>query len=245
MGETLNESSNKPLQTSQLALRIWHPNCWTLRTTEAVEAGLIAHGVYMYDNIVSARLTAYADTTEQIDDLVVKIKDSPLTERAKIINEYFDPNLRTRRAGNATKEILVEYEPKNSIHDAFVSRGFVPEEEIRMTDGFEYWTVIVSASRNTIQERLDEIRREMNAEITIKGMKSAQTSVNQEQRTRQLSERQREVFELAKCEGYYKWPREKSATELASRVDISKTTFLEHLRKAEAKILGELDIVSE
>jgi len=245
MGEALNKPLNKPLQTSQLALRIWHPNCWTLQTTETVEAGLIAHGVYKYDDVVSARLTAYADTTNKIDDLVVEIKDSSLTERAKVINEYFDPNLRTRRAGNATKELLVEYEPENSIHDAFVSRGFVPEEEIRMADGFEYWTVIVSASRNTIQERLDEIRREMEAEITIEGMKSAQTSANQEQRTNQLSERQREVFELAQRGGYYEWPREKSATELASKVDISKTTFLEHLRKAEAKILGELDPVNE
>jgi len=238
--QTINKSTNNNPQTSQLALRIWHPNCWTLQTTATVDAGLIAHGVYKYDNIVSARLTGHADTTDQIDDLVDEIKTSPLTERAKVINEYFNPTLNTHSAGNATEELLVEYKPKNSIHDAFVSRGFVPEEEIRMNNGFEYWTVIVTASRGTIQERLDEIREEMNAEITIEGMKSTQTCATESQETNQLSERQREVFELAQDEGYYMWPRETSATELATKVDISKTTFLEHLRKAEAKILGQI-----
>lgn len=241
MGEALSKSSTPIHQTSQLALRIWHPDCWTLQTTASVDAGLIAHGVYEYDDIVSARLTAHADTTDRIDDLVAEIKASPLTERAKVINEYFNPGLQTNPAGNATQELLVEYEPENSIHDAFVSRGFVPEEEIRINDGFEYWTVIVRASRNTIQERLDEIRQEMDAEIRIEGMKSAQTTTAQCQQTDQLSERQREIFELAQEEGYYMWPRETSATDLADEVDISKTTFLEHLRKAEAKILGKID----
>jgi len=241
MGEIVNSSTTNVPQASQLALQIWHPDCWTLQTTTAVDAGLIAHGVYEYDDIVSARLTAYADTTQQIDALVAEIQASPLTERAKVINEYYNLSTNAHPAGNATKELLVEYEPKNSIHDAFVSRGFVPEEEIRMSDGYEYWTVIVSASRNTIQERLEEIRREMDAEITVQGMKSAQTSNPQDQQTSQLSERQREVFELAQEGGYYRWPRETSATELAKEVDISKTTLLEHLRKAEAKILGRIE----
>jgi len=51
-----------------------------------------------------------------------------------------------------------------------------------------------------------------------------------------LSERQREVFKLARRRGYYEWPREVSATELAEELDVSKATALEHLRKAEAKI---------
>lgn len=241
MGEAINQGSSKETRTSQLALQIWHPNCWTLQTTAAVNAGLIAHGVYRYDDIVSARLTAHADTTEQIDDLVTEIKASPFTERAKVINEYFNPTLQAHPAGNATEELLVEYKPKNSIHDALVSRGFVPDEEIRVSDGYEYWTVIVTASRGTIQERLDEVRQEMNADIAIEGMKSTQTNIAQSQQTSQLSERQREVFKFAQDEGYYMWPRETSASELASKFDISKTTFLEHLRKAESKILGGIE----
>ncbi|MFB6221102.1 MAG: helix-turn-helix domain-containing protein [Halolamina sp.] len=239
MASSHTHSGNEQFQTSQITLRVWHPDCWTLQTTEHTDAGLIAHGVYEHDGIVSGRFTAYADTTAAIDELAEAIEGSPLTGEVKRINEYFNPTLRTDAAGNATQELLVEYEPNNSIHNAFVSRGFVPEEEIRIHDGYEYWTVIVAESRPTIQQRLDEVREEMNAEITVEGMKSGQTDSTHRSQSRQLSERQREVFELAKREGYYTWPRETSASALAEKLGISKTTLLEHLRKAESKILGQ------
>jgi predicted DNA binding protein len=241
MASSHKERRAQQCRTSQITLEVWHPDCWTLQTTERVDAGLIGHGVYQHDGIVSGRFTAYADTTDRITELADAIEASPLTSEAKLINEYFNPTLRTDAAGNATQELLVEYEPNNSIHDAFVSRGFVPEEEIRIHDGYEYWTVIVAASRATIRERLDEVRTEMDAEITVEGMKSGRTDAGHCDQSTQLSERQREVFELAQCEGYYEWPRECSASDLAEALDISKTTLLEHLRKAESKILGQRD----
>ncbi len=238
MGETTNHTPSESARTTQLTLKIWHPNCWTLQTTDAVDAGLIAHGVYHYDGRVSARLTAYADRTEQIDELVAEIEESNLTDVVKRINDYFNPNVPAHSAGNATEELLVEYAPRNSIHDAFVSRGFVPEEEIRIKNGYEYWAVIISKSRTMIQRRLEEIRQEMDAKITIEGMKSPNTESAKYNTTDYLSERQREVFELAQQSGYYTWPREISASELADKLNLSKTTILEHLRKAEAKLLG-------
>lgn len=241
MSETGNQNTTEAFQTSQISLRIWHPNCWTLRVTEDADAGLVGHGVYKHDGVLTARLTAYADTTADIDDLIASIDESPLTEEVKIINEYFGPTPRAANAGNATEELLVEYEPTHSIHEALISRGFVPEEEIRIHDGYEYWTVIVAASRSAIQTRLDEIRREMDAEISVEGMKSARTGTVQTAASDRLSERQREMFEFARQEGYYTWPRDTSASELAEEMGVSKTTFLEHLRKAEAKILGGTD----
>jgi predicted DNA binding protein len=241
MASTTKQRGEEKFQTSQVTLQVWHPDCWTLRTTERVDAGLIAHGVYKHDSVVSGRFTAYADTTDDIDELVDAIESSPLTSEVKRINEYFNPTIRTDAAGNATEELLVEYEPTNSIYGAFVSRGFVLEEEIRIHDGYEYWTVIVAASRTAIRQRLEAVRAEMDAEITVEGMKCARTDGARSGQSRQLSERQREVFELAKSEGYYTWPRESSASALAGELDISKTTLLEHLRKAESKILGEQD----
>jgi hypothetical protein len=46
------------------------------------------------------------------------------------------------------------------------------------------------------------------------------------------------VFDLARKEGYYEWPRGTSTRELAELSGVSKTTLLEHLRKAEAKLLN-------
>jgi len=224
---------------SQLTLQIWHPDCWTLQSTRAVSAGLIAHGVYETGDVVNARLTAYADARESIDELVEVIDQSSLTRDVKEIHEYLNPSVRTSAAGNATQELLVTYDATHSIYDAFISRGFVPDSEIRVQDGNEYWTVIISEDRSQIQERLDEIRAEMHADIDVEGMKSPQTQTCGSSPRAALSERQREVFELAQQRGYYSWPRQTSASDLADDFDVSKTTLLEHLRKAESKLLNE------
>lgn len=52
-----------------------------------------------------------------------------------------------------------------------------------------------------------------------------------------LSDRQAEVVNAALDGGYYEWPREADAETLAAELDISHTTFLEHLRKAERTLL--------
>lgn len=236
MGTVSKEASEQG--PTQLTLEIWHPDCWTLETTAAVDAGMIAHSVHEYDGLINARVTAYADRREDIADLVAAIDASELTSRVERVTNYFNPRLRTEAAGNVTEELLVRYEPANSIHDAILSRGFIPDEEIRIRDGSEYWTVIVTADRSTIQSRLDEIRDEMNTEITVRGMQSPDTEPTGTQAGDRLSERQREVFELAREMGYYNWPRDVSATEIADELGVSKATVLEHLRKAEAKLLA-------
>lgn len=63
-----------------------------------------------------------------------------------------------------------------------------------------------------------------------------------------LSDRQSEVINAALDGGYYEWPRERDAESLATELDISHTTFLEHLRKAERTLLGNVlnqDVRSE
>lgn len=237
MGELTEQVGGDRDGTTQLTLKVWHPDCWTLETTASVEAGLIAHSVHEVDDLVNARVTAYADTHDRIDALVAAIAESELTTRVERIQHFFNPNVRTEAAGNVTEELLVRYDSENSIHDGFLSRGFIPDEEIRISDGFEYWTVVTTAGRQTIRANLDEIRREIDAEITVRGMKSSETAPNLSEMSDRLSERQREIFELARRRGYYSWPRETSATELAAELDVTKPTVLEHLRKAEAKLL--------
>jgi predicted DNA binding protein len=241
VSQTSTDPGSPPDRATQLTLRVWHPNCWTLNSTSQVDAGLVVHGVYMTDGIASARLTAYADASEDIEELVTTVEESPLTDGVKRIYEYFNGNDHDHAAaGNATEELLVEYRSANSIHDAFVSRGFVPDDAIRIHGGEEYWTVISTQSRAEIRRRLDEVRREMDADIAVERMTSPSTGTTDDGMAR-LSERQREVFRLAKRRGYYEWPRKTSASDLADEMELSKTTLLEHLRKAEAKLLGSSD----
>lgn len=236
MNGSIEQSSGKQ-QATQLTLKIWHPKCWTLETTAATDAGMVAHSVYEYDNVVNTRLTAYGDRHEQIEALIAEINNSESTKRVERIEKYF-PQPHTEAAGNTTEELLVKYNSDNSIYNAFLSRGFIPGQGIRIYDGYEYWTVAVTAQRSVIREQLNEIRHEMDAKINIQGISSSEKRITNSERKNRLSERQREIFELAQQMGYYTWPREISVTELAENLDITKPTVLEHLRKAETKLLA-------
>ncbi len=55
-----------------------------------------------------------------------------------------------------------------------------------------------------------------------------------------LTDRQREVLIAAKRYGYYNYPRRMNAEELAKRVGVSKATLVEHLRKAEGRLMATL-----
>ncbi|MWG36289.1 helix-turn-helix domain-containing protein [Halomarina oriensis] len=53
----------------------------------------------------------------------------------------------------------------------------------------------------------------------------------------QLTGRQREVVSVALELGYFEWPRRINSEQLAAELDISRATLLEHLRKAESKLI--------
>lgn len=53
-----------------------------------------------------------------------------------------------------------------------------------------------------------------------------------------LTPRQREVLVVAHAGGYFAWPREKTAEELADGLDISAPTFAQHLRIAQRKLVS-------
>ncbi|RKD94660.1 bacterio-opsin activator domain-containing protein [Halopiger aswanensis] len=55
-----------------------------------------------------------------------------------------------------------------------------------------------------------------------------------------LTSRQHEALLLAYVNGFYDWPRKTTGEELAAEMDVSATTFHEHLRSAERKLLSLL-----
>ena len=226
----------KPSTTGlRVTLSIWHPDCWTLSVTENREGGLLGHGVYTIDGAATGRFTVYGETAGAVESLIAAIRDSPLTDS---VWETDRPHATGEAVpGSASRAVVVRYDIENSINDALVSRGFIPDEPVRMHGGREYWTVIVETDRETLGDRLDAVREEKAADVRIEDIAVARGGPGVLP-TDDLSERQREVFDLARRRNYYAWPRGVSAAELAAELDVSKATLLEHLRKAEAKLLG-------
>ncbi|WP_436909545.1 bacterio-opsin activator domain-containing protein [Halosimplex marinum] len=58
--------------------------------------------------------------------------------------------------------------------------------------------------------------------------------------TRELTDRQLEVLVTAYRAGYFERPRETTGAEVAAGLDISPSTFSQHLRAAQRKLLGAL-----
>jgi len=56
----------------------------------------------------------------------------------------------------------------------------------------------------------------------------------------ELTERQREILEIAHDEGYYENPRQTTHSEIADLVGCTSATVGEHLRKIEARVFAEL-----
>ena len=55
-----------------------------------------------------------------------------------------------------------------------------------------------------------------------------------------LTDRQREAVLAAYHAGFFEWPRESAGEEVAADMGVSQPTFVEHLRRAESKLLDAL-----
>ena len=55
-----------------------------------------------------------------------------------------------------------------------------------------------------------------------------------------LTPRQQDAILLAKNLGYYEWPRKINAGQIAQHMNISKSTYIEHLRKAENALIKRI-----
>jgi PAS domain S-box-containing protein len=75
-------------------------------------------------------------------------------------------------------------------------------------------------------------RRERDREVTTVGRPGGLLD--------ELTERQREALEVAYRSGYFAWPRESTAEEVADALDLAPATLHGHLRKAEERLLERL-----
>ncbi|MDD5192982.1 MAG: helix-turn-helix domain-containing protein [Candidatus Nanoarchaeia archaeon] len=113
---------------------------------------------------------------------------------------------------------------------------FFVKPTVNHFDGHEYWE-IAAWNRKILEKFIKEEEKHMDGcEI----MRLEQSDINEIRfpvLSPSLSKEQKKAVEIAYKNGYYNYPRKITIQKLAKFSGIAKSTFQEHLRKAELKLL--------
>lgn len=103
-------------------------------------------------------------------------------------------------------------------------------------DGYEYWE-IASWDKSTIDRFIKNLEKS-KIDIEIKSIVQSKLSeLHFPKIMPKLTKNQKKAIELAIIKGYYSYPRKANLNEMAKQMNIGISTFQEHLRKAENKII--------
>ncbi|NUE01154.1 helix-turn-helix domain-containing protein [Halorubraceae archaeon YAN] len=226
-------TTDETAEMLQLTVSIWHPNCWTLETT-ARSGGLLGYGVTTLPNC-SHRVgyyTVFGDSKSAVEDVVHAVRSSDRIET--VVELAHGPDIAT-----VSRNIVVTISSSGGMREAFRSRGYLHIGPTQHQNGRERRMLITQTDRTTVHRELDEIAAGHDADIALENLIAiGSTSAATDHSSRlDLSVRQREAFIFARDRGYYEYPRRCNAETLAAEFGVSKATFIEHLRKAEEKIL--------
>lgn len=213
------------------------PENWNVEATRGTDVGMLCKGVFGESTSRPKSIsTLYGKTNDSIQESVSTIRNSPAVYSVTRVN-LSSPDHRPYTPDRTSQTFLIEYDESNHISDALVGNGFVLGEPIRTQNGVENWVLLTSENRHEIQERIDQVSSEEDVSIDIRGITRPEGFNSGTLPIDILSPRQREVFQLAREQGYYASPAKSSAKGLADRLDISTSTLHEHLHKAEEKLL--------
>ena len=130
---------------------------------------------------------------------------------------------------------------EESIIDRFEEHNCLYQSPTIYRQGWEHYTV-VAFDGDDIRELLGDLRSDREIELLSK------TSISETQIPHSmlapasqlfeyLTDRQLAALQLALERGYYEQPRKTSLRDLAEQTAVARSTYEEHLRKAENKLL--------
>lgn len=105
-------------------------------------------------------------------------------------------------------------------------------------------TVVEVAPETNVRELVEAVRAAF-PETDLVSKREVERSIDshgdfREQVAAALTDKQRRALEAAYYGGYFEWPRDKSASELAEEMGVSGATFHQHLRGAEREIFTDI-----
>ncbi|WP_247731244.1 helix-turn-helix domain-containing protein [Halovivax limisalsi] len=114
---------------------------------------------------------------------------------------------------------------------AVARAGMIVRRPLVYRDGASHGHVV--GKSGPLQEMLTELSPDVDFDVTAVG----EFPCPAEDRSTRLTDRQREVVQVALAMGYYERPRRITHEEIAAELDCGVSTVTEHLQKAEDKLI--------
>jgi predicted DNA binding protein len=100
----------------------------------------------------------------------------------------------------------------------------------------EKMVISVTGNEDNLKKILDLFKKIGN----VKKISFVKAIYNEQTILTCLTDKQREILIVAKKNGYYNYPRKINSKELSDKIGLSKPTVVQHLRKAEVRLVSNL-----
>jgi predicted DNA binding protein len=213
----------------EVRFRYQHDGCWLQETTERHPSlMLVASAVYMVGDEVHMNVTVHAPDAATVAKAHAEWKRDPRIKKVTQLSE-----------GPRGARFHVAYASPHSIYVHILRHTPVALGAIRFAQGAEHYQI--TGESPELQELLKVLGSKGKVDVlSIREAHEVEAEESQPSPTAGLTDKQIEALVLAHQEGYYQWPRVRSASDLAEHLGLSSSAFLDHLRHAEAKLIGSI-----
>jgi len=189
-----------------------------------------ADGTVTFERVVrveEGRFAVYGTTTDDGVDLLSSVRDAlDSWENLAVVDETAG-EMRFRLTLSEPPATSIVAEQGGRVHRAEIEDGQF-RLVVHLPVGEDVRTVV-----DAIQDAYPDLEMVAQRQTTRK----RRTATGDELLASALTDRQRQIIEAAFAAGFFEWPRESSGEDLAETFDIAPSTFHQHIRKAQQKLL--------
>lgn len=148
-----------------------------------------------------------------------------------------DKNVKYLEANNNT--VFIIDNKKNKTVSEFSKKLFFVKPVVVDKEGWEHWE-LAAHKKEDLTNFIKQIKPKSYEFVLQRLEKTPLQDIYFPKVLPKITDTQKRAFELAVQEGYFSSPRKTNLRKLAEKMNISVSTYQNHLRKAETKILPDI-----
>ena len=153
--------------------------------------------------------------------------------------EDLQKNKKTLEFERNDNRIIVLIREEEHFYELLYNPALYYPRPIVIKEGYEHWN-ICAWDRSLLEDLLQEIRKWPKKLLEFEMQRMKQMNLKEVYFPKVAAEipvKQKQAFDFAVQNGYYSYPRKVNLEQLAKMMKVSTSTYHEHLRRAEARLL--------